>query len=124
MERKECLGVLLASATERNKRDIAIYLASRGASLNSKNDQGMTPLKLASLRGHKDLAKYLLQEGIDPNYNEDPKTNAAINNAAKSGHLDLVKILIEYKASLWDENIMDKSALHSAVNGGHSNIVR
>ena len=84
----------------------------------------MTPLKLASLRGYNELAKYMLKEGGDPNHNQGTISNVAINNAAKSGHLDLIKILIKYNASLWDETIMDRSALHSAVNGGHSNLIR
>ena len=116
--------MLLASATGRNQLDIATFLVTKGADLDFESKYGMTPLKLASLRGYNELVDYMLKKGDNPNYNKDRGTNAAINNAAKSGHLNLIKTLLQYKASLWDETIMNQSALHSAVNGGQSNIIR
>ncbi|KAI6647344.1 Ankyrin repeat protein [Oopsacas minuta] len=122
-EKNDQLGILLSSATERNKVDLATFLVSKGASLNFESDQGLTPLNLASKRGYTDLACYMLAEGNDPNYKSEKSTCTAINNASKSGHKDLVKLLIKHKATLWDERHMQTSALHSAVNGGQLHLI-
>ena len=116
--------MLLSSATERNKLELATYLVSKGASLDFESDQGLTPLKLASKRGYTELVNYMLKEGNDPNKTSERSTNTAINNASKSGHIELVKLLIKYNANLWDEHNMQTSALHSAVNGGQLHLIR
>ena len=116
--------MLLATATERNNLDLATFLVSKGASLDFESDQGVTALKLASKRGYTDLVGYILQEGSDPNYKSEKSAYTAINNATKSGHKELVKLLINHNASLWDDQIMETSALHSAVNGGQIHLVK
>ena len=123
-EKRNQLGMLLSSATERNKLDLATFLVSKGASLDFESDQGVTALKLASKRGYTDLVTYILKEGNDPNQTSRKSTQTAINNASKAGHMELVKLLIKYNASLWDEQSMQTSALHSAVNGGQLHIIR
>ena len=120
----EQLGMLLATATERNNLDLATFLVSKGAKLDFESEHGITPLKLASKRGYTDLVGYILQEGSDPNYKSEKSAYTAINNATKSGHKELVKLLINHKASLWDDQTMETSALHSAVNGGQIQLIK
>ena len=116
--------MLLATATERNNIELATFLISKGASLSFESDQGTTALKLASKRGYTGLVGYILKEGSDPNHKSEKSTDTAINNATKSGHKELVKLLIQHKASLWEEQTMDTSALHSAVSGGQIHLVK
>ena len=124
MEKKEQLGMLLASATERNNIELATFLVSKGASLDFESELGVTALKLASKRGYTELVGHILQEGSDPNHKSKKSKYTAINNATKSGHKDIVDLLITHKATLWDDQTMETSALHSAVSGGQNHIVK
>ena len=122
--KSEHLGILLVSATESNNLELATYLVSMGANLEFESERGVTPLIQATKRGHTELVTYILKEGNDPNYVCKKSRQTAINTASEAGHMVLVKLLIDHKANLWDEQCMHKSALHSAVSGGHLHLIR
>ena len=115
------LGHLLFWAAGRNKLELARYLIEQGASVNVENN-GQTPLKLACVRGHVDLAELILEHSQDPNYTGENSRLTAMNSAAKSGHLDVVELLRKHKVHLWDQGVMETSALHSAILGGQSQL--
>ena len=122
--KSEHLGMLLVSATENNNLELATYLVSMGANLDFESEKGVTPLILATKRGYTDLVRYILKKGNNPNYVCKRSKQTAINTAAESGHMDIVKLLIDHKANLWDEQCMHTSALHSAVIGGQLHLIR
>lgn len=55
----------------------------------------------------------------------DPKTgNVPLHIAAQNGHLDLVKVLIEYKAVVNDQNLKGNTPLHMAVGYDYYPVVQ
>ena len=116
------LGHLLFWAAGRNKLELASYLIDQGATVNVENENGQTPLKLACVRGHVDLAELILEHSSDPNYTGENSKLTAMNSAARSGHIDVVELLRRHHVHLWDEGVMETSALHSAIAGGQSQL--
>ena len=116
------LGHLLSWAAGRNKLELARYLIGQGATVNVENENGQTPLKLACVRGHVDLAELILQHSEDPNYTGENSKLTAMNSAARSGHIDVVELLRRHNVHLWDQGVMETSALHSAIAGGQSQL--
>ena len=58
---------LLHIAAKHGHLDIAMYLCSRRANLNARDDRGATPLHHAVAFGHFDVVQYLCDEGADMN---------------------------------------------------------
>ncbi|MBZ0167113.1 MAG: ankyrin repeat domain-containing protein, partial [Candidatus Omnitrophica bacterium] len=85
-------------------------------------DWEWTPLMCAAFKGRTDLVTILLEHGADPTLKGrstavvDIETAADI--AAYSGHLDILKLLLEKKAPLSRETIF------KAVRGGHTKVFR
>ncbi len=46
--------------------DVARILLTHGADVNSKNENGLTPLHLASQLGFTELIRVLVEHGADP----------------------------------------------------------
>ena len=121
------LGLVLTAATERKDFEMATYLVSKGASIDFESDQGLSPLKLASMRGEVDLVNYMLRKGTNDDKTMQTRRrsiNRAISSASQSGHIELIELLLKNNANLWDEESMQTSALHSAVNGGQLHLIR
>merc|ERR1712113_207668 len=113
---------------------------------------GLTPLMLASVEGHLDIVKYLVEKGAnvdafdDKNYTAMMHANAnnrleilkylmeirggvdnqqLLLNACKKGHLAVVKYLLEKGANVDAHNIEEStSSLILACNGGHLEVVK
>jgi len=61
---------------------------------DSPDDYGRTALYYASVYGHVDLVRYLLQVGSDPNRSVEDGTTA-LHRACGEGNLSVVKLLVE-----------------------------
>ena len=55
---------VLHEAAEQDKQEIAGYLIQHGAEVNTKSDNGDTPLLLAAYNTSVDLAKLLIEQGV------------------------------------------------------------
>ena len=67
--------------------------------INSKNNQGFNALICASVKGHLEVVKFLVENGIYINsYNEFGETPLIL--AASYGHFKVVKFLVESGASI------------------------
>ena len=90
-----------------------------GMDPNLKHDTtGTTSLMIASNRGHKGIAKLLLDYGMGPNI-----TNSlgmtALMHAAYSGHKAVAKLLLDYGADPNIKNSFGLTALMYASNRRH-----
>ena len=101
---------------------------SCGANIEGKNESGMTPLLLAASNGTEDIVRELLNQGADVR-SRDKHQRTALHLAIlaadlailKSGHSDLVRLLLEHnptKTITFDVNASDyegKTPLHFCV---------
>lgn len=73
-------------------------ILDQGASLDARGTFGF-PLRAATVSGHYDIVKWLLEEkGADPNI-EDADLGDCLQAAASKGHNGLILLLLEHKAN-------------------------
>jgi ankyrin repeat protein len=73
-------GLLIAALT--GHQEIAKILLDHGAEVDTRADDGRTPLMLAAGKGDKDLVAFLLKAGADPTLTD--KSGAAAGSLAKA----------------------------------------
>ncbi|HEY0834713.1 MAG TPA: ankyrin repeat domain-containing protein [Azospirillum sp.] len=103
-------AAMLAAARNGHVEAVA-YLHANGASLSARNG---APLRAAIAAGHADAARFLYQHGAGP---IDP---AALCQAARGGHLGVVRALHELGFNVCDPAY---GLLAAAVDGGHAELV-
>eukprot|EP00484_Ammonia_sp_Unknown_P026321 CAMPEP_0197024680 /NCGR_PEP_ID=MMETSP1384-20130603/5187_1 /TAXON_ID=29189 /ORGANISM="Ammonia sp." /LENGTH=209 /DNA_ID=CAMNT_0042453101 /DNA_START=8 /DNA_END=637 /DNA_ORIENTATION=+ len=85
-----------------NKGDLKMVTAITAeleGDINCQNSLGLTPLAIAALKGHTQIATYLLTQNADASI-EDHQGKTAYTHAKENGHLELLKHLPEKKWSL------------------------
>jgi serine/threonine-protein phosphatase 6 regulatory ankyrin repeat subunit B len=80
-----------------------------GAEINAKTNDGLCPLLVASLKGHADIVKLLLENHADVDIQTDQGATALMI-AAANGHEDVVTLLLEKGANISLKNEEGKSA--------------
>ena len=115
-----------------------IQLLQSGIDVNVKDDAGVvghyphlygrTPLHVAAVYGKTQIARLLLEYGANPNKFDDD-SESPLTLAAWKGNLSLVKILVAAGARINYLNPEDRfsgsnTALYTAVNNGHFDIVK
>lgn len=90
----------LIQAARTGDLDETIRLVSTGADVNEIGPQyNLTPLHLACLHGHLEVAQFLLDNGANPDA-QDNWQCTPLHNAAGAGHEQIVKELCEVGANL------------------------
>jgi ankyrin repeat protein len=88
--------------------------------LDARNPHDETPLMLASLRGHTELARELIARQADVN-----KTGwTPLHYAATRGHLDIMRMLLEAHAYIDAESPNGTTPLMMAAHYGTPQAVR
>ncbi|KAN0124411.1 Ankyrin repeat-containing domain protein, partial [Russula decolorans] len=62
------------------------------ANLNGRDNQSQAPLHLASQHGHLDMARLLLDHGVDPNIKRNDLWSP-LHLASANGHLRVAELL-------------------------------
>lgn len=91
--------------------------------LNSRTNEGTTPLLLASLLEKYSVCHHLLDLGADVNM-VDNENNVPIHPVCFSGNLDIVKLLVEHGANLHIKTDKGNLPLALAINGGHEHVAK
>lgn len=103
--------------------DILDYLVTQYAvKLDQPDEQGWTPLMIASSAGHLTIVKKLIAHKCDVNAQND-NGQTSLHYAASKNHFDIAKILLENGG---DVNSYDKyghTPLHRAASKGFLKIV-
>jgi uncharacterized protein len=100
--------------------DIAEYLATAGASLNSPSHNGLkaAPIHSAAAGGHERIVKMLLEHGADPNVREQAGLTA-LHAAAQNGDAETIRALLLGGADLTLKSEDGKTAMDIAMDAGH-----
>lgn len=90
--------------------------------INSLNESRTSPLILACYRGNVEVAKFLIENAKDINYNSDMGT--ALMAATYKNHPELVKLLLDKKANPNAADTNGTTALSLAVQFKNSPLVQ
>lgn len=77
----------------------------------------------AAYRGHKELIKFFLEDGIDINYSDELGYTALMLAAAK-GHREIVELLFEKDAIVNQKDVSGSTALFHAAAKGNAEVVK
>lgn len=104
-------------------RNVAEYLLSRGADVNSvsQNATGYTALTGAVAAGSAELVAWLLSHGANANHRYGPGYSP-LHEAAANGHLEIVRVLLEAGADPAARTNDGKTPLSFAEERGHTEI--
>lgn len=110
-DQRDCLSVVLSCA-------------SSSTCLEVRNYEGFSPLHLAVRRGHKDLARMLLDAGANINAMDIKSGQSPLMHAVESNNVDMVHFLIESGCDVNSQSYSGNTALHSACGRGQVDTVR
>lgn len=141
-------NTLLMIAVREKNLDLARFLLDNRANAHKRNRYGDTALMLAALQGHEEIVKLLLERKVDPNqagWNAlhyaafenrtkiasqllaagadvnalAPNGSTALMLAAKRGHLETVRLLVDAKAELNQIDSAEGTAHDMATKAKH-----
>ncbi|XP_009580505.1 PREDICTED: ankyrin-1-like [Fulmarus glacialis] len=111
-------------AAERGDKTMVEMLLNANADPNAQDKEKKTPLHTAAVRGHLSIVKVLLpKKGRSGAKDMDGCT--PLHYVAIKGNTEIVKILLTSgkNKNIDDRNIWRKTALHIAVEYGHSDLI-
>lgn len=91
------------------------------ADLEVANRHGHTCLMISCYKGHREIARYLLEQGAQVN-RRSAKGNTALHDCAESGSLEILQLLLGCKARMERDGYGMTPLLAASVTG-HTNIV-
>lgn len=105
---------LLMNAATAGHLDAARVLVGAKARVNARNQFGESPLMMASIRGHRTIVEYLIQQGADLN----PPSWTPLMFAAVKGHVEIVELLLARGANVNAASENGTTALMLAAREG------
>lgn len=98
------------------------FLLRRGARVDTRCEQGRTPLIVAARYGHEAAARILLANGADHTA-RDKGSNTSLHVAAIFGHYTVVDLLLEAGADPGASNFEGAMPIGEAAIAGHVSVV-
>jgi ankyrin repeat protein len=99
-------------------------LVEKGAMIEQENRNGDTPLNRAAEVGDERIAKLLLDKGADIERVDPNDKYAPLKFAIRGGHIEVARLLIDSGANLEAKDLLDRTALRTAVDFGRTEIVQ
>uniref|UniRef100_A0A8C6L3X1 Poly [ADP-ribose] polymerase n=1 Tax=Nothobranchius furzeri TaxID=105023 RepID=A0A8C6L3X1_NOTFU len=98
------------------RKQVTELLLRKGANINEKNKDFMTPLHVAAERAHNDILEVLQKHGAKVNA-ADTLGQTALHRAALAGHIQTCKLLLSYGA---DPSIVSLQGFTAAQMGNEA----
>jgi ankyrin repeat protein len=114
----EGLDYNLMIAASRGYVSEVTRLIKLGADIESKTDEGVTPLMFAVVNNNFDCVKILLSEGADPDIITS-SSETPLLAAVKNGHIEIAEILIRNNANINARDASGASPIHYAAIYGN-----
>lgn len=116
------VGLLIVSAG--GYKECAELLLDAGADVDCADENGNTPLILATTNNHEDLVEYILTKPVNINKQNLRFLEAPIHKATENGNLTIVKGLVAAGADISLMSYDAQTPLVIAVCGGHLELVK
>ena len=120
----EMRGTTLYTSAANMSPDTVRLLLQNGADVNLKGGWHVRPLNVAAYAGAIDIVQILLGHDVEVDPDDDYRYGSALGAAARRGHADIVRLLLQKG---WDANRRIKtynSPLVSAAIYGHAEVVQ
>jgi len=118
----------LIKAAKKGNLELVNSLIESGIDVNSRNEEGWTPLICASFKSkyeeHTDLIKLLLEKGADLNAKTVKYGSTALMLASANGLVETAKMLMEAGADMNIKDKEDSTALIYALENGWIEIAK
>src|SRR6266436_4169884 len=101
---------------------IAQSLYERGANVDVQGTYNRTPLDGASLSGHLEIVEWLLSRSANTNVREDQNGWVPLHSAACFGHVEVCRLLLQYKVDNNPQSSDGSTPLHEALEAGHVDV--
>lgn len=117
-------AALLEAAARGDAARLASLLHTHSGHVNVPDENGCTALQRAAADGHVDVVQLLLQNGADPNKQDNVHGNTAAHEAAWKGYSRCAALLARGGAALSARNAAGFAPLHLACQNGHNQTCR
>lgn len=114
--------LLIQAAEEQDEVEVIRLIEEEGANIDTKSEEGETPVLIATKNNDADLVKQLIDLGADINIQDDREDNVLLY-AGAYGYLDIVKLAIEADADTTIVNRYGGIALIPAAERGHLEVI-
>ena len=103
-------------------------LVDQGAEINLGDNDGVTPIMIATIKGHTEVVRFLMQGGASL-VERDVKDHTILHFAAMNNRQEVLSVMAAYNEELVAQlsnlpNHMENTALHLAAQAGHLDTVR
>jgi ankyrin repeat protein len=109
--------------SDQQTSDFEKLIDAEGVDVNATDNEGDTALMWASLYGHVDIVKKLLEKKVNVN-KVNNKGDTALIVASMSGYADIVKLLLDAGVEMYVKNNEEKTALVYASEQKHADVVQ
>ncbi|KAF0988668.1 hypothetical protein HZS_1980, partial [Henneguya salminicola] len=113
----------LIVACENGNLEIVQYLIQNNATLENSRKDKHSLLMAASSGGHLEIVRFLINLDVDINKKDPENHHTALSLACLNGHINIVKILLQYGADPYHTLKDNSTILIQACKGGELSIV-
>ena len=115
-------GEIHVAAKTGDLQTVKVLVKGNSDLVSTKDDNGATPLHLASAWDHKDVVEWLLANKADVNA-KDNKDGTALHYAVGNGRYEVAKLLLSKKSDVNAKDIGGNTPLNIAAGMGYKKIV-
>ncbi|CAG9861802.1 unnamed protein product [Phyllotreta striolata] len=105
-------------------KEFVEVLQQEEMSVNLVDQNGYTPLHIATLHGYKEIVTLLLEKGANINLSISDNIETPLSLAIKKGYEDIVKLLLHKGADINQRLPKGYAPLHSAIKAKNFNIIK
>ena len=103
---------------EKGDIEAAKMFISEGININACDNEGQSALMRASLFGHNEMVRLLLDKGADIKIRNKETQSTALMEAVAGNHADVIRLLAQNGADVNERDVLNRTPLHVACMWG------